>query len=388
VDVTGVGGTIIVTNGLYAAGGRIITATGDGVANRVVVDKPLTVCSVNGPEVTLIQGQTFKGGLRCVYLAAAATLAGFTLTNGMAGNGGGVYCESSSAVLTNCVLNGNFSSSYYGNGGGAYGGTLNHCTLAGNIAWNGGGACGSVLNGCTLTGNSGSAAASCTLNNCILTGNFGGGADFAGNGGGSYYCTLNNCTLTGNSAAGDDPYTGYGGGAYGGSLNNCILSGNSADFFGGAASASTLNNCTLSGNYSGAYGGGASGCTVNNSTLTGNCAATNGGNYDSASTLNYCCTTPLPTSGVGTSPALRCSSFTPVATCACNPIPPALTAATTSMSSGARTWTAIRASSAARWIWALTNIKRRFPSFHTLGSSSMACPSTRTQTPPTWMAPA
>ena len=35
-------------------------------------------------------------------------LVGFTLTNGVAaGNGGGVYCESTSAVLSNCVLSGN-----------------------------------------------------------------------------------------------------------------------------------------------------------------------------------------------------------------------------------------------------------------------------------------
>ena len=41
-------------------------------------------------------------------------------------------------------------------------------------------------------------------------------------GGGAYYGTLNNCTLTGNSAS------IYGGGAYCGTLNNCTLTGNSA----------------------------------------------------------------------------------------------------------------------------------------------------------------
>jgi hypothetical protein len=341
VDVAGVGGTVFVTNGTYAAGGR---ATPDGATNRVAVDKTLTVRSVNGPGVTVIQGQmpsATHGYMRCVYLTSGATLVGFTLTNGVAGNGGGVWCGSTSAVLTNCVLNGN---SAFSAGGGAFGGTLNNCTLTGNSAWDGGGASGSTLNNCTLAGNSGSGASGCTLNNCTLSGNFGGGYNaasgyyFAGNGGGTYFSTLNNCTLSSNSANGDDPYTGYGGGAYGGTLNNCTLSGNSADFFGGAASASTLNSCTLSGNSAGAFGGGASGCTVNNSTLTGNSAGTgggayggtlnnctltgnsasydgggadystlnnclvyfnpSGGNYDPYSTLKYCCTTPDP-GGVG-----------------------------------------------------------------------------------------
>lgn len=60
-----------------------------------------------------------------------------------------------------------------------------------------------------------------------------------------------------------------------------------------------LNNCTLSGNSvtspSGS-GGGASYATLNNCIIYYNIAPT-GGNYFS-STLNYCCTTPLP--GVGT----------------------------------------------------------------------------------------
>jgi hypothetical protein len=137
---------------------------------------------------------------------------GFTLTNGMRGNGAGVWCEGVSAVVSNCTVTGNSANE---GGGGAYGGTLNNCTLTSNTAtdW-GGGACGSTLNRCILMGNSaayGGGACACTLNNCTLTGNSG------MQGGGARDCALNNCTLTGNSA------TDYGGGVYFGTLNNCIV---------------------------------------------------------------------------------------------------------------------------------------------------------------------
>jgi hypothetical protein len=86
-------------------------------------------------------------------------------------------------------------------------------------------------------------------------------------------CTLNNCLLTGNSAYG---LYGRGGGAYDGTLNNCTLTGNSAASWGGGA-ASTLNNCIVYFN-----------------------TAPNGANYwADYVTLNSCCTTPMPTNGVG-----------------------------------------------------------------------------------------
>jgi hypothetical protein len=115
------------------------------LVNRVAVDKPLAVRSVNGPEVTIIQGYQVPGttngdgAIRCVYLADGASLAGFTLTNGATRNegnwlreqcGGGIWCASTNAILTNCVIIRN--SAIYG--GGALGGTLNHGTLTGNSA--------------------------------------------------------------------------------------------------------------------------------------------------------------------------------------------------------------------------------------------------------------
>jgi hypothetical protein len=270
------------------------------------VNTPLTLQSVNGPDFTMING---GGTNQCLYLTNDAVMVGFTLTNGVADYGGGVYCASTSAVLTNCVLTGNSASD---TSGGAYGGTLNNCTLTGNSAngGSGGGASYCTLNNCTLAGNSanggggvtaGGGAVYCTLNNCTLTGN----SAPNGAGGGAYDCTLNNCTLTGNTGA-------WGGGASFGTLNNCTLTGNSAWYGssfvpgGGGAYFGTLNNCTLIGN-SALYGGGACGGTLNNCIVYYN-VGPNYSNYYYGwvfdfstvySYINYCCTTPMPTNGVG-----------------------------------------------------------------------------------------
>jgi len=229
VDAAAPGDEIVVTNGIYATGGRAVGT--DLLVNRVAVDKPLTLRSVNGPQFTVIEGYQVPGttsgdgAIRCAYLTTGANLSGFTVTNGAANSGGGVWCESPNAVVSNCVVAGNSA----GYGGGAYGGTLK------------------------------------------------------------------NCTLTGNSAA-------CGGGAYGGTLNNCALSGNSASYSGGGAAQATLNNCTLTGNWA-VKGGGADEGTLNNCIVYFN-TGIDGANWANWSVLyggalNYCCTTPLPTNGVG-----------------------------------------------------------------------------------------
>jgi len=77
VDAAMAGDEIVVTNGTYATGGRAIG--GDITINRVVVDKPLSLRSINGPQFTSIDGGR---AARCVLLANGASLSGFTLTNG------------------------------------------------------------------------------------------------------------------------------------------------------------------------------------------------------------------------------------------------------------------------------------------------------------------
>ena len=230
VDVALPGDEVVVTNGVYQSGGRAVFI---GMTNRVAVTKPLTVRSVNGPEVTVIRGYQVPGttngdgAVRCVYLTNAAALAGFTLKDGavmgrilgdpgvmysqlpLKGHeflsGGGVWCEALSSVVSNCVLAGN--SAVYG--GGAFSGTLNHCQIIGNIAEAGGGIVRSSLNDCVLIGNSaslGGGAYLATLNRCTVSGNA------AQNGGGVFRSALTNCTVTGNRA------TEEGGGARSGRL--------------------------------------------------------------------------------------------------------------------------------------------------------------------------
>lgn len=254
--------TVLVMGGVYATGGRAVVGT---MTNRVAIAKAITVESLMGPELTVIEGAPAPGSsdtngngdgaIRCVYLGTNAVLSGFTLTKGHTKaelvysyemNGGGVWCEDA-ATLTNCIITGNSAS--YG-GGGVFQGTLYNSGLVSNsVNVAGGGAFDSTLYNCTLTGNSASEA-----------------------GGGAYSCTLYECVLTRNSSE------SYGGGSAGGTLNHCTLANNSAVGSGGGASGGTLTNCTLTGN-SASYGGGCYWSTLHNSSLKTNSADEGGGAY-------------------------------------------------------------------------------------------------------------
>jgi hypothetical protein len=279
------GDLVLVNPGTYQTGGE--TVNGYGLTNRVVISDSITVESAQGPATTIIQGNSPVGSnaVRCVYMTNGSALFGFTLTNGATlssgdlfeeQSGGGIFCWSTSVLVSNCVIAGNSACGggfETGGGGGAVNGTFYNCQIISNQVTDGSG--GGVCQGICV--------------NCFFTSNnateFGGAAD---------YSTLDNCILTNNFA------TVSAGGAYTSSLTNCLIIANSCSWYitvGGVGNC-TVNNCTILYNSTPGGSGGVSGSSVYNSIICYNTSSGSPANYDSQSTLNYCCTTPTPASGV------------------------------------------------------------------------------------------
>ncbi len=293
--------------------GEVLTSVLDG----------FTISSGSGTE-----GE--GGGVYC--LQSSPTIVNCLISFNDAFYGAGVYCgENSSPAITNCTIDKNtcyssMQSNIIGAGGGIYcdrnsSPTITGCSITGNIgqAEGGGIFCNNssvIVSKCIISGNSAamqlpggvvlgsggaisSSDSSVTIDRCIISGNdvnrFGGGVYFN-----SCTASISNSTVSGNAA-------GTGGGVYSYdsvvSINNCTFSGNQATY-GGAmynqGGTPTLTNCTLSGNTALSEGG----CIYNNnsdpiltsSILWGNSvsgvyneAGQIASNPGSTPLVNYCC---------------------------------------------------------------------------------------------------
>ena len=280
IDAANPGDQILVTNGIYQVGNRVVS----GMTNRVAVTKEVSVASVNGSAVTSVDGGS---AMRCFNMVDGSSLSGFTLTNGMTPeNGGGIRCDTTNVVITNCILTSNLATNQ---GGGAFQGTLINCSLIGNSA--GGGV--------TFGNPAGGGAGGSVLIQCVVSANF---TFNRGMGGGLNNCLATLCRITNNIANLNNA-----GGAYVGTLNDCLLAYNDAGYAGGGAFGSVLNNCTVVANTAeNGPGGGVDSCTVNNCIVYYNSFINSifyGWTPDQTncafSTLNYSCTTPQPTNGTG-----------------------------------------------------------------------------------------
>jgi len=197
IYATGPHDTVIVADGTY---------TGPGNRDLDVGDKLITVRSANGPTNCIIDCERRGRG---VYLDSGATEAarvdGFTIRNGSADYGGGIFCWYGTPTIINCVISGNAAEEV---GGGLYGcnGTIQNCIITGNSASFGGGL----------------AFCDGAIRNCVISENtaekIGGGVCDCG-------AIIQNGTIVQNSAQ-------WGGGlAYcDGEIGNCIIWRNSASY--------------------------------------------------------------------------------------------------------------------------------------------------------------
>ncbi len=285
IDAAVDGDQILVTNGIYQSGGRVAS---DQYTNRIVLNKAITLQSVNGPTITTIAGQTNS---RCAYIGSNAILSGFTLRNG---DVGGALCETG-AIVTNCLLLAN--SGYVG---GIEGGTIYNCTFGTNQGFFGGGAAHATVVDSVFINNfayNGGAAYQSILLRCVLTNNY------ASYGGGAYECILSNCVVSRNSAGQD------GGAVYRGTNYGCILKSNSTQYSTSAAAfTSVLYNCTVNGNQCGVYASKLYNCTVaeNSGNVAWGCTGNNSIFYynsrfyhDYDASFTNCCVPAIPNVGAG-----------------------------------------------------------------------------------------
>ena len=296
-----VGDTILVAPGTYLEtlhfDYKPITLQSEVGAGGTIIDGhsagPILMFSRGEDEDTVVDGFTIRngeadkgGGIYCVR--ASPTIKNCTVSLNVATNGGGIYCyDGSSPALVSCTISKNFS---LHDGGGIY--CYNHsfptitdCMITGNTAQKGGGircrySSSPTIANCVIVGNRADwngGGISCydssspVLTDCSIVENI---SDY---GGGLYFLygptpRIRGCIISRNMAYGE------GGGIYCreyslSNVQNCLITENLSDFGGGIAckyeSRCTLKNCTISENSAVVEGGGIL-CVASSLTLT-NC---------------------------------------------------------------------------------------------------------------------
>jgi hypothetical protein len=300
INVPGDQATIQAGINASSAGDTVLVDTGLYVENIDFNDHSIVLCSrfLTTGDTSYISSTIIDGDSSGLVITirfnedSTTVVAGFTLQNGYATDGGGVHFDAPGVSLRNLVIKDNAAE---GNGGGVYLSpwfsservSMVDCTVRGNASGlRGGGIYSHLGTNCTLY-----------ISGCVIEDNTG-----FNKGGGFYSSTasvLTHCTFSGNTVSqyASEPWAG--GGFFGENVaftfDSCVFVGNTAGMGGGLALrniqiGATIENCSFDSNtaLSGyAYGGAIAlgddqnqvnhNCTIRNTTVTRNVSVYGGG---------------------------------------------------------------------------------------------------------------
>lgn len=190
------GDTVLVAAGIYEGKGNVNVDFGG---------KQITVRSISGAKNTIIdcgEIQDTRGFVFNKGETTATILDGFTIKNGVHKEGAGIFINSASPTIRNCIITENSagdSANYSGKGGGIYcfdsNAFIENCTITRNFVGSRFGGGGIYLGSESNFFNS---RAKHTLLNCIISDNTGHGVYSTG----YVTVTIQNCTVSNNTMRG------------------------------------------------------------------------------------------------------------------------------------------------------------------------------------------
>ncbi len=271
IDLASAGDTVLVKEGTYT------------LSAPITISSAIVLTSVNGATATILDGQQ---SVRCIsILDTAAIVNGFTVQNGHARIGGGIYV--SGGTIENCTVINNTATgddNGDGQGGGIYinNGTVRFCDIYDNVAnssvtdqYFNSAAGGGIYSFDGVVANS-------SISNNVCAANYANGGGIDLNGG-----TLTKCLVSSNAATA--LFYPAGGGIYanpGAIIDGCTISSNSAT----ATDTGAFTTCNASG---GGFNIG-NGTTIQNTLVYANSAiapsgfANGGGGTSSGSIVRNC----------------------------------------------------------------------------------------------------